>query len=236
MSNQEYYDYLRGCISTATTDLSGSTKGQLQAWLENAQFDTDTYRRKKPRLYDEETKRWFTLDVPPIPGKQSHAKGSAIPLVLPVEFATSSWRRAVMALASHQKGWLLYCYGASLDYQSQVEITSAIWGRFEATLRGRRVAAKTLARLRALCWLAVQQVKYGVNGVDHHYTGAKLAMMAEVSEPNWCKTYQPYWDAMIRLVGGFDHECLLAVAMKRSQQKEAFSQQGIAKVNKVGHI
>lgn len=40
----------------------------------------------------------ITLDNPPLPGVQSRAKGSSIALVLPVEYATASWRRAVLAL------------------------------------------------------------------------------------------------------------------------------------------
>ncbi|STF39232.1 phage antitermination protein Q [Escherichia coli] len=49
-------------------------------------FDTGRYRRKKIRYRDEVTGKMITRDNPPIPGKQSLAKGVSIPLVSPVEF------------------------------------------------------------------------------------------------------------------------------------------------------
>ncbi len=72
--NTQYLQYVREQLIVATADLSGATKGQLEAWLEHAQFDTGTYKRKKPRILDEVTGRMITLDNPPISGKQSYAK------------------------------------------------------------------------------------------------------------------------------------------------------------------
>lgn len=95
--NTQYLQYVREQLIVATADLSGATKGQLEAWLEHAQFDTGTYKRKKPRILDEVTGRMITLDNPPISGKQLYAKGSSIALVSQVEFSTSSWRRAVLS-------------------------------------------------------------------------------------------------------------------------------------------
>ncbi|HED3104756.1 TPA: antiterminator, partial [Enterobacter hormaechei subsp. steigerwaltii] len=74
--NSQQLEYVRQQLMVATADLSGATKGQLMAWLENAQYDTKTFRRKKPRVMDEVTGKVITLDNPPIPGKQSRAKGS----------------------------------------------------------------------------------------------------------------------------------------------------------------
>ncbi len=79
--NTQYLQYVREQLIVATADLSGATKGQLEACLEHAQFDTGTYKRKKPRILDEVTGRMITLDNPPISGKQSYAKGSSIALV-----------------------------------------------------------------------------------------------------------------------------------------------------------
>ncbi|MZL16112.1 bacteriophage antitermination protein Q, partial [Citrobacter amalonaticus] len=56
--------YIRQQLITATADLSGATKGQLLAWLENAQFDTKTYPRKKMRIRDEVTGKMITLNNP----------------------------------------------------------------------------------------------------------------------------------------------------------------------------
>ncbi|MCD3105269.1 antiterminator, partial [Salmonella enterica subsp. enterica serovar Enteritidis] len=43
--NTQYLEYVRQQLIVATADLSGATKGQLQAWLENAQLYTKTYPR-----------------------------------------------------------------------------------------------------------------------------------------------------------------------------------------------
>ena len=51
----------------ATADLNGATKGQLEAWQEHAQFDTGTYKRKKPRILDVVTGKMITLDIRRLP-------------------------------------------------------------------------------------------------------------------------------------------------------------------------
>lgn len=80
--NTQYLQYVREQLMAATADLNGATKGQLEAWQEHAQFDTGTYKRKKPRILDVVTGKMITLDNTPTSGKQSYAKGSSIALVL----------------------------------------------------------------------------------------------------------------------------------------------------------
>ena len=41
-------------------------------------------------------------DGPPMSGSQSRAKGSSIALVLPVEYSTASWRRALLSLGARR--------------------------------------------------------------------------------------------------------------------------------------
>ncbi|MCQ1663041.1 bacteriophage antitermination protein Q, partial [Escherichia coli] len=53
--NNQYLQFVREQLMIATADLSGSTKGQLEVWQENALFDTGRYRRKKIRYRDEVT-------------------------------------------------------------------------------------------------------------------------------------------------------------------------------------
>lgn len=121
--NNQYLQFVREQLMIATADLTGSTKGQLEAWQENALFDTGRYRRKKIRYRDEVTGKMITRDNPPIPGKQSLAKGSSIALVSPAEFSTSSWRRAVLSLEEHHKAWLLWCYNGNICWEHQIAIT-----------------------------------------------------------------------------------------------------------------
>ena len=94
--NNQYLQFVREQLIIATADLSGATKGQLEAWQENAMFDTGRYRRKKIRYRDEVTGKMITRDNPPIPGKQSLAKWTSIPLIRYMSFR-------------HHRGGGLFC-------------------------------------------------------------------------------------------------------------------------------
>lgn len=228
--NTQYLEYVRQQLMVATADLSGATKGQLMAWLENAQFDTKTFKRKKPRVVDEETGKVITLDNPPIPGKQSHAKGSHIPLVKPVEFATASWRRALLSLEEHQKAWLLWNYSENTNWDHQVAITQWAWEQFSQQLEDKRVAGKTMERLKKLIWLAAQDVKAGLGGRDS-YEYQILAELVGVTPKNWSETFTDRWVEMKRIFMNLDSGALLQLTRSRSQQKATNSHQSIAKLD-----
>ncbi|EAA1090631.1 antiterminator [Salmonella enterica] len=215
--NALYLQYVREQLMVATADLSGETKGQLLAWLENAQFDTKNYPRKKQRIWDEETESWITLNNPPIPGKQSLAKGSAIPLVKPVEYSTASWRRAVLSLDEHYKAWLLWNYSENTCWEHQVEITQWGWSVFAAQLDGKKMAGKTQERLRALIWLAAQDVKSELAGREV-YQYKELAGLVGVSEKNWSETFTRHWLTMRAIFLRLDQASLLSVSESRSEQ------------------
>lgn len=228
--NTQYLEYVRQQLIVATADLSGATKGQLMAWLENAQFDTKTFKRKQQQILDEVTGEMITLENPPIPGKQSHAKGSHIPLVQPIEFATASWRRALLSLEEHQKAWLLWNYSENTNWDHQVAITQWAWGVFSMQLTGKKVAGKTMERLKKLIWLAAQDVKAELAGKET-YELQKLAELVGVAKSTWSETYQPHWQAMRNSFKRLDSDALISVTRSRSQQKAAHCQQDIAKPN-----
>lgn len=225
------YEFIREVLITATADFSGSTKGQLQTLLEDAKFDTKTFRRKKPKEYDEASGKWITLDNQPISGKQSRAKGSHIPLVLPAEYITASWRRALLALEPQESAWLIWCYAGNAQYAHQIEIVRWGWNEFSSLLTGKRVAHKTLARMRSLVWLAAQDVRSELCGNTDGYQHKKLAELAGVSRTNWAQNYAYYWVAMRDIFQRLDKRALMNVSKTRLQQKEAASILGIAKMN-----
>lgn len=228
--NTQYLQYVREQLIVATADLSGATKSQLEAWLEHAQFDTGTYKRKKPCILDEVTGRMITLDNPPISGKQSYAKGSSVALVSSVEFSTSSWRRAILSLDEHQTAWLLWSYSENIRWEHQVAITQWAWNEFKALLGTRKIAGKTLERLKKLIWLAAQDVKSELAGREA-YEYQKLAEMVGVKKVNWSQNYVEHWEAMRRIFAILDADALRRVSQVRSQQKATNCQQSIAKMN-----
>ena len=210
--------YVRQQLILATADLSGATKGQLMAWLENAQFDTKTFKRKKLRVMDEVTGKMITLDNPPIPGKQSRAKGSHIPLVNHVEYSTASWRRALMSLEEHQKAWLLWNYSENTRFEYQVAITQWAWAEFREQLGAKKVAGKTLERLKKLIWLAAQDGKAELAGRET-YEYQALAELVGVTPKNWSETFTDRWVEMRCIFLRLDSGALLQVTRSRSQQK-----------------
>lgn len=226
----QYLEYIRQQLIVATADLSGCTKGQLLAWTENAQFDTKRLKRKRLRMWDEVTEKMVPVPGDPVPGHQSRAKGSSIALVQPVEFSTASWRRALMTLDDHHRAWLLWNYSENVQWEHQVTITQWAWAEFTAQLGAKKVASKTMERLKALIWLAAQGTKEVLSGRDP-YQYADLAVLVGIKPDNWSKNYVDHWRAMESIFGRCDREALISVSRSRSQQKLTFSHPDIAKIN-----
>ncbi|HHG1236306.1 TPA: bacteriophage antitermination protein Q [Klebsiella pneumoniae] len=228
--NTQYLQYVRQQLIVATADLSGATKGQLVAFAENAQFTATARSRGRKKVADPVTGRMVNPSSPPIPGQQSRAKGSSIALVLPVEYSTASWRRALLSLEDHQKAWLLWNYSDNIRWEHQETITRWAWEQFSEKLAGVRIAKKTVDRLRQLIWLAAQDAKAVLAGRDQ-YQYVDLAAMVGVEVKNWSKTFTVHWEAMLAVFVHLDREALLALTKTRSEQKTTFSQQSIAKVD-----
>ncbi|WP_411195157.1 bacteriophage antitermination protein Q [Raoultella planticola] len=228
--NTQYLQYVREQLIVATADLSGATKGQLVAFAENAMFEATPRSSKRMKVVDPATGRMVKPSNPPVPGKQSRAKGSAIALVQPVEYSTASWRRALLSLDEHQKAWLLWNYSDNIRWEHQETITRWAWEQFSQKLAGVRIAKKTVERLRQLIWLAAQDTKAELAG-RNQYQYADLAAMVGVKPDNWSHNYSGYWQTMMEIFQDLDSQALLSVSRSRSQQKIAFSPQGLAKVN-----
>ncbi|XUV82758.1 bacteriophage antitermination protein Q [Enterobacter sp. TMH.L2] len=228
--NTQYLEFVRQQLIVATADLSGATKGQLVAFAENAMFTPTARSRGRQKVADSATGRMVNPSNPPIPGQQSRAKGSSIALVLPVEFSTASWRRAVLALDEHQKAWLLWNYSENTQFEHQISITQWAWSEFREQLGAKKVAGKTMERLKKLIWLAAQDVKEALAG-RYVYQQQDLAGLCGVKPDNWSHNYADYWRTMCVIFERLDGDALHCVVRTRSQQKSAFSQQGIAKIN-----
>ncbi|PLL37679.1 antiterminator [Klebsiella michiganensis] len=228
--NTQYLQYVRQQLIVATADLSGATKGQLVAFAENAQFTATARSRGRKKVFDKDKQRMVNPDGPPMSGSQSRAKGSAIALVMPVEYSTASWRRALLSLEDHQKAWLLWNYSDNIRWENQETITRWAWEQFSQQLAGVRIAKKTVDRLRQLIWLAAQDAKAELAGRDQ-YQYADLAAMVGVEVKNWSKTFTVHWEAMLAVFGQLDREALLTLTKTRSEQKSTFSQRSIAKVD-----
>lgn len=228
--NNQHLEFVRQQLITATADLSGSTKGQLVAFAENAMFEATSRSRGRKKVADPVTGRMVNPDGPAMNGSQSRAKGSHIPLVNHVEYCTSSWRRAVLSIDEHQKAWLLWNYSENTRFEYQVAITQWAWAEFKAQLGTKKVAGKTMDRLKALIWLAAQDVKAELAG-EETYEYQKLAELVGVTPKNWSETFTDRWVEMKRTFQRLDSSALLQVTRSRSQQKATNSQLSVAKLD-----
>ncbi|EPY8418513.1 bacteriophage antitermination protein Q [Klebsiella pneumoniae] len=226
----QYLEFVRQQLIVATADLSGATKGQLVAFAENAQFTATARSRGRKKVADPVTGRMVNPSSPPIPGQQSRAKGSSIALVLPVEYSTASWRRALLSLEEHHKAWLLWNYSENIRFEHQVAITQWAWTEFRGQLGAKKVAGKTMERLKKLTWLAAQDVKAELAGRET-YEYQALAELVGVAKSTWTETYLPHW---LVLRSGFvklDSNALISVTRTRSQQKATNLDVSLAKPN-----
>lgn len=228
--NTQYLEYVRQQLIVATADLSGATKGQLVAFAENAMFEATARSNKRMKVVDPATGRMVKPSNPPVPGKQSRAKGSAIALVQPVEYSTASWRRALLSLEEHQKAWLLWNYSDNICWEHQETITRWAWEQFSEKLAGIRIAKKTVDRLRQLIWLAAQDVKAELAGRDT-YEYQELAELVGVAKSTWTETYLPHWLAMRSNLVRLDSDALISTTRSRSQQKATNLDASLAKPN-----
>ncbi|HFF8583705.1 TPA: bacteriophage antitermination protein Q [Raoultella ornithinolytica] len=226
----QYLEFVRQQLIVATADLSGATKGQLVAFAENAMFEATPRSSKRMKVVDPATGRMVKPSNPPVPGKQSRAKGSAIALVLPVEYSTASWRRALLSLDEHQKSWLLWNYSDNIRWEHQETITRWAWEQFSQQLAGVRIAKKTVDRLRQLIWLAAQDAKAELAGRDQ-YQYADLAAMVGVTPKNWSETFTERWEEMKTTLRRLDSDALLQVTRSRSQQKATNLDVSLAKLD-----
>lgn len=226
----QYLEFVRQQLIVATADLSGATKGQLVAFAENAMFEATARSSKRMKVVDPATGRMVRPSNPPVPGKQSRAKGSAIALVLPVEYSTASWRRALLSLEEHQKAWLLWNYSDNIRWVHQETITRWAWEQFSEKMAGARIAKKTVDRLRQLIWLAAQDVKAEVAGRET-YEYQKLATLVGVTPKNWSETFTERWEEMKTTLRRLDSDALLQVTRSRSQQKATNLDVSLAKLD-----
>ncbi|CAM7777325.1 bacteriophage antitermination protein Q [Klebsiella pneumoniae] len=226
----QYLEFVRQQLIVATADLSGATKGQLVAFAENAQFTATARSRGRKKIADPVTGRMVNPSSPPIPGQQSRAKGSSIALVLPVEYSTASWRRALLSLEEHQKSWLLWNYSDNIRWEHQETITRWAWEQFYEKLAGVRIAKKTVDRLRQLIWLAAQDVKAELAGRET-YEYQKLAALVGVTPKNWSETFTERWEEMKTTLRRLDSDALLQVTRSRSQQKATNFDSSLAKLD-----
>ncbi|MBB9920988.1 antitermination protein [Escherichia coli] len=209
MSNEYLLEFTRIKLRSVLLDLSGGTKGQLEALSEHPPADKNFYQRKNIHRVELEDRMVDAL-VTPVYALETFGRRRPAPPINDFEFADSPWRRAVNSLDVSQQAWLRYCYGGDLAFKHQTAICEAVWNRYKANIPA-STQRKVVKRLLSLVWLSVQAVAAANKREDFkEMAGSALAGMLSVSRSTWCETYSLHWVGMKEAVRALDEVALLA--------------------------
>ncbi|WP_080190245.1 bacteriophage antitermination protein Q [Salmonella enterica] len=207
MSNEYLLEYTRIKLRQALRDLSGGTKGQLEALNEHPPADKNVYPRKHIHRVQLEDRTVDAL-VTPVYALETFSRRRPAPPMNDFEYADSPWRRAVNTLDTGQQAWLRYCYGGDLAFKHQTAICEAVWNLYkEKIMPGAQ--RKVVKRLLSLVWLAVQEVAAGHKQESYSdIAGSALANLMSISRSTWCEVYAPHWRGIKRVVAALDQVAL----------------------------
>lgn len=209
MSDQYLLEFTRIKLRHALQDLSGGTKGQLEAMSEHPPADKNAYPRQHIHRVQLEDRTVDAL-VTPVYALETFSRRRPAPPMNDFEYADSPWRRAVNTLDGGQQAWLRYCYGGDLAFKQQTAICEAVWNLYKGNIPA-STQRKVIKRLLSLVWLSVQVVAAANKREDFkEIAGSALAGMLSVSRSTWCEIYSPHWDGMKDAVRALDEVALLA--------------------------
>ncbi|HAU5648009.1 bacteriophage antitermination protein Q [Serratia nevei] len=216
--NQQYLEYVRGAVSLALADIHGQSKGQLAAFEGSAMIRTTRFKRQKVRTVVLEKRRVCPI-TDPMHCPETRTRKKPFPLIEELTYCTSSWRRAISVLDTHQEAWLRYCYGDYNYHDKQLQVVPYIWEQFSDQCAV-RLSKKVKLRLQGLALLAVQVVASEIKGLPREYTYTNLASMTGVQRNNWQMHYARHWERLLLLIKGLDENALFSVANQRIARRQ----------------
>ncbi|MHB9591465.1 bacteriophage antitermination protein Q [Enterobacter mori] len=198
--NLQELEYTRIELRRALADLSGSTKGQLQAFSEHPPADKNKYPRHHPEIVMEGgegcgSKVVKTLTTP-LYVLETRSRRPPLPPIKDTEFACSAWRRSVNGLEEHLQAWVRYCYGYDLSFRYQRLMCQYVWAKFQQQQGSKKLQDRVTKKLVGLVWLAAQEVAASRNNDTYQeYAGVALARMVSVERSTWLRVYSVHWAA-----------------------------------------
>lgn len=198
--NLQELEYTRIELRRALADLSGTTKGQLQAFSEHPPADKNKYPRRHPEIVMEGgegcgSKVVKTLATP-LYVLETRSRRRPLPPMKDAEFASSAWRRSVNGLGEHLQAWVRYCYGYDLSFRYQTLMCQYVWAQFQHQQGSKKLQDRVTKKLVGLVWLAAQEVAASRNNDTYQeYAGAALARMVSVERSTWLRVYAVHWAA-----------------------------------------
>ncbi|MER5247350.1 antitermination protein, partial [Serratia marcescens] len=94
--NAQQLEYIRLELTNALHDDSGSTKGQLQAFIEHPPADKNHYPRQRIHKVELEGERWADAENSAVYALETRSRRRPMPPINDHVFSSCAWRRAVM--------------------------------------------------------------------------------------------------------------------------------------------
>ncbi|WP_208951703.1 bacteriophage antitermination protein Q [Rahnella sp. ChDrAdgB13] len=214
--NAQLLEYARIALRFALADLSGGTKGQLQAFAEHPPADKNRNPRQPIHLVDLEDGRGGYRQVKAentaLYVLETRSRRRPMPPMNEYDFAMCGWRRAVNSLPEYQNAWVKYCYGHDLKFAHQVAFCEHVWAEYERRLEGKPLQAKVKKRLIALVWLAAQDAAAkNRNDTYTELAGTALGNLMSISQQCWSKVYASHWSGLKNAFERLDIDVLRTV-------------------------
>ncbi|EPY8411045.1 bacteriophage antitermination protein Q [Klebsiella aerogenes] len=212
--NLQNLEYTRIEVRRALQNLSGATKGQLEAFSENPPADKNKTPRQPRHIVDLDGGIGCGPSVvkaltTPVYVMETRSRRRPMPPINDIEFSYSPWRRAVNQLESHQQAWVRYCYGFDLNFQYQTEMCQYVWTEYQNYQVSKPLQSRVIKKLVGLVWLAAQEVAATRNNETYKvYAGAALARMVSVDRSTWKRVYADHWEHLKRAFVEMDSNAL----------------------------
>lgn len=198
--NEQNINYARNELRWALMDLSGGTKGQLEACSENPPADTKATPRRNNKIIELESPggvRYVSSQTSPLYVMETRSRRRPMPPIKDFEFHYAPWRRAVNVLDQYHQAWIRYCYGFDLSFRYQTMMCEYVWNEYQNYQVDKPLQSRVVKKLVGLVWLAAQEIASTRNNDSYkEYAGAALARMLSVDRSTWLRVYAVHWEKL----------------------------------------
>lgn len=136
-------------------------------------------------------------------------KGKSTVLLPPWAFDDTKIVRAVSRLPDTERRWVRYAYSGNYTWDDESGIVFDLWERLAPQFTGLR--GKTLAKVRGMVYLAVQNYKSVRTQGKPAHTPERIRQLVEIPEGNWRRDWLPRWRLMRTELASIDHAALSSI-------------------------
>jgi hypothetical protein len=217
---------IRIWVSTALSDIHYLQRGILEVQLEQLRLaSSDRFTDKPTRTISIGESEVYEISVPADPVRFHVGKTfkQSSMLLTELDFATTSWRRAIGQLNREETAWLYYCYGCKPDYNNDVIICQWLWLDFlvaHSKSGFKKMKTATKKNMWKLTYNSIQEVKAEIirnEPPDEKYEDEHFSYLLNISVDSWRKDYKKRWSLLKSRCLYLNKTALLNAAEKRSE-------------------